>query len=175
MPTRSREGTPLRALEDLGLPARAVTALTRAGITSIDDLGVLTRRELTAVNGLGPGMIAAIRLVVPEPPSGPPATLAPGGHPAAEEESPDAPAIPSFDSLRSGQRRGALDLLIPTADPAEPPEPAPNAPRPATYADLQRIVVHVAGHLARAAAGLPVRAVRWSVREPARCLRWLLG
>ena len=181
MPTRSREGAPAAALRDLGLPARAVSALARAGITSLEDLAVLTGRELAAVNGLGPGMIAAIRRVVPEPSAG--AAGRPAGLPAAEEESPDAPAIPSFESLRDPQRRTALDVLMPPAAPDEPPagppdgrpagppSAAPPGPRPATYADLRRL----AAHLARAAAGLPFRAVRWSVTEPARCLRRLFG
>ena len=59
----------------------------------------------------------------------------------------------------------------PPAAPAGPPTAAPPGPRPATYADLRRL----AAHLARAAAGLPFRAVRWSVTEPTRCLRRLLG
>jgi hypothetical protein len=67
MPKRSLGDVPARTIRDLGLPGRAVTALTRAGVVGIDDLAVLTRRDLAAINGLGPGLIAAIRLVVPEP------------------------------------------------------------------------------------------------------------
>src|SRR5947208_1562214 len=124
MPTRSPGDTPAGKIRDLGLPGRAVNALTRAGITSIEDLAVLSRRDLAAINGLGPGMITAIRLVVPEPPTGagPPGAPAEAGreatvrpatgtspeiHPEpepAEEESPDAPMIPSFDSLRAPRR-----------------------------------------------------------------------
>lgn len=177
---------PAVAITELGLPARAVTALTRAGITRVDDLASRTRRELAAVPGLGPGMIAAIRLVVPEPPGDGPSA-------DAEDESPAAPPIPSFASLRSPQRRSALDLLVPGPPPAEPaPEepaagergpagparegapdeqPAPVRPRPATYDDLQRLCAH----LARAVLAVPGRALRWSVREPARCLRRLRG
>ena len=190
MSTRSRGQAPGGAIGDLGLPGRAVTALTRAGVTSTADLAALTRRELAAVPGLGAGMIAAIRAVVPEPGRGdvvPPARVP---VPSAEGESPDAPAIPSFASMRAPQRRSALDLLVPGPPPAEPPpaepppaepppaEPAdappaaaPRAPRPAEYGDLLRI----GAHLARAVAGVPVRAVRWSLREPVRALRWLLG
>jgi hypothetical protein len=185
--TRSAGGAPAGAISELGLPARAVTALTRAGVTSTADLAVLTRRELTAVPGLGAGMIAAIRAVVPEPGRDgavPPAPAPDTGE--AEEESPAAPAIPSFASLRAPQRRTAMDLLVPGL-PAEPPAgtpptppgppPAPGAPepprapRPAEYGDLLRI----GAHLARAAAGLPVRVVRWSLAEPVRVLRRLLG
>jgi hypothetical protein len=187
MPIRSPGDVPAGTIRDLGLPGRAVTALTRAGVTSIEDLAVLTRRDLVAITGVGPGMIAAIRLVVPEPfsnvaPSGasPDAdheelafpAIAPEPEPA-EEESPDAPMIPSFDSLRAPRRRSAVDLLV----PGRPPAPAATAPapagvpRPAEYADLLRLGVRVV----RAAAGVPGRVALWSVREPVRCLRRLLG
>jgi hypothetical protein len=150
----------------LGLPGRAVTALTRAGVTSIEQLAALTRDELTAIGGLGTGMISAIRRVVPEPHGGTP-----------EEESPAAPAIPSFDSLRAPRRRSAVDLLVPertSAPPAAPPVEPPPAParpaagpRPAEYADLLPLL--------RAAVILPARVALWSVREPVRLLRRLLG
>ncbi|WP_347056993.1 DNA-directed RNA polymerase subunit alpha C-terminal domain-containing protein [Blastococcus sp. HT6-30] len=181
---------PAGTIRDLGLPARAVTALTRAGITDVGALAALTRRELSAVAGLGPGMVAAIRTVVPEPPArlpaagGPPAAPAADREPApAEEESPAAPAIPSFASLRGPRRRSAVDLLLPDppppgvpADPAAPAAPSPSRPptaplaptgpaapaavRPPDYADLLRLGVHVA---------------RTVLTAPARCLRRLLG
>ena len=184
MPTRSQGDAPGSAITDLRLPRRAVTALARAGVTTADDLAVLSRRDLAAISGLGPGMIAAIRLVVPEPAAGtragthsrtgrddavrPAAGPAPG---SAEQESPAAPAIPSFASLRAPRRVSAVDLLVPGLPPAPPADPVPPAPRPAEYGDLLRIGTHVV----RAAAGVPVRALRWSLREPVRCLRWLLG
>ncbi|WP_138759829.1 hypothetical protein [Modestobacter altitudinis] len=155
MPNGSPGDVPPRSVHDLGLPGRAVTALTRAGITDLDRLALLSRDDLAAVPGLGPGMIAAIRLVVPGPPS-----------PDAEQESPDAPAIPSFDSLRAPRGRSAVDLL--TAGPPPPltpsPEPSPVAPvagpRPAEYGDLLR---------------LGVRLACWSLRQPGRLLHRLLG
>ncbi|MGK5114747.1 MULTISPECIES: DNA-directed RNA polymerase subunit alpha C-terminal domain-containing protein [unclassified Geodermatophilus] len=175
MPTRSTGPAPARTIADLGLPGRAVTALTRAGVTRVDDLAALTRRELAAVPGLGTGLIAAIRLVVPEPhPSPSPVT---GTEPRpAETESPLAPPIPSFDSLRGPRRRTAVDLLVPDRRPPDPPpvsapRPAPAAPRPAEYADL----LHLGARLARAAAGVPWRVARWSVQLPVRRLRGLLG
>ncbi|WP_448628543.1 DNA-directed RNA polymerase subunit alpha C-terminal domain-containing protein [Geodermatophilus sp. URMC 64] len=143
-----------QALPALGLPARAVSSLAAAGVTTVEDLAGLTRRELAGIKGLGPGMIAAIRRVVPEP--GTP-------HPI-EDEAPAAPPIPSFASLREPRRRSAVDLLVPGAPPVaaepSPPSPPSPAPRPAEYADLLR---------------LAVRLVRWSVREPVRCLGRLLG
>jgi hypothetical protein len=146
----------MRTIRELGLPGRAVTALTGAGITGADELALLTRQELAAIAGLGPGTIAAIRLVVPEPAADP------------EQESPAAPAIPSFDSLRAPRRRSAVDLLVPGAPPpaSEPvrepaPRPVPSAaPRAPEYADLWR---------------LGVRVVRWSVRQPVHLLHRLLG
>jgi DNA-directed RNA polymerase alpha subunit len=39
-------------IRDLGLPGRAVSALTRAGVTTVEELSALTRRELAAVDGL---------------------------------------------------------------------------------------------------------------------------
>lgn len=204
MPTRSPGDTPAGKIRDLGLPGRAVNALTRAGITSIEDLAVLSRRDLAAIKGLGPGMITAIRLVVPEPPTsaGPPGAPAETGreatvppaigtspeiHPEpepAEEESPDAPMIPSFDSLRAPRRRTAVDLLVPEPPPAPgasggsrpsggaPGESRPSGgPRPAEYGDLLRLGVRVV----RALAAVPGRLAVWSVREPVRCLRGLLG
>jgi hypothetical protein len=44
-------------------------------------------------------------------------------------------------------------------------------PRPAEYADLVRFGVRVVS----AVAGAAGRVALWSVREPARCLRALLG
>jgi hypothetical protein len=180
MPTRSRgDDVPARTIQDLGLPARAVTALTRAGVTRVEDLARLTRRELSAIAGVGPGSVAAIRLVVPEPPS---------GAPRPEAESPNAPAIPSFASLRGPRRTTAVDLLVPgapraaaasgaprpAAAPSGTPRPAAaasGAPRPAEYADLLRLGLRAA----RAVAGMPGRLALWSVRAPVAGLRRLLG
>jgi hypothetical protein len=158
-----------------------VTALARAGITGVDDLAVLTRRELAAIPGLGAGMIAAIRLVVPEP-SAAARSAAPAGAvlPPAEpddEESPVAPAIPSFDSLRAPRRASAVDLLVPEPPAATAPAaaarsgPAPaSAPRPPDYADLLRLGMHVLRTLARVPGRVAVR----SVQQPVHCLRRLL-
>ena len=139
MPTRSPEES-ASTVRELGLPSRAVTALTRAGITDAAVLATLTRQELEAVPGLGAGMIAAVRAVVPEPP----ATLAPEGpagraadpDPVPDDEFPVAPVIPSFASLRGPQRRSAVDLLLsdapapqaPPTPPTPPAAPAPQAP-----------------------------------------------
>jgi hypothetical protein len=187
MPTRSPGREPAGMIRELGLPARAVTALTRAGVTSIEDLAVLSRRDLAAIKGLGPGMIAAIRLVVPEAPTNVPRSAAspdaaheqlafpaPDAEPgSAEEESPAAPVIPSFDSLRAPRRRTAVDVLVPGPPPG-PPAPGPAraaAPRPAEYADLVRFGVHVV----RTLAGMPLRVAGWAVREPVHLVRRLLG
>jgi hypothetical protein len=172
MPTRSpADGA--GTIEDLGLPPRAVTALTRAGVRSTADLAVLTRRDLAAIAGLGPGMIAAIRLVVPEPGDAARGVPPPGPGPD-EHESPAAPEIPSFDSLRDPRRRTPLDVLVPAAPAAgarDAPAAAPRAPRPAEYADLLRL----ARHLGHTAVRVPGRLAGWWVREPVRCLRRLLG
>ena len=139
MPIRSPGDVPVGTIHDLGLPGRAVTALTRAGVTRIEDLAVLTRRDLGAINGLGTGMIAAIRLVVPEPHASVPGSRVSadaehveqafsGVDPAPEpggEESPATPAIPSFSSLRAPRRSPAVDVLLPG------PQPAPSATGPA--------------------------------------------
>jgi hypothetical protein len=186
MPTRPFQDLPAGPIRALGLPGRAVTALTRAGVLRTEQLAVLTRQDLAAIDGLGPGMIAAIRKVVSEPPASQPRSAAPprtndpelasAGDPGpdpAEDESPAAPPIPSFASLRAPQRRTALDLLMPGA-PSEPSAtgPVPSAgPRPAEYADLLALGVHVL----RAAIAVPVRVMRWSVRAPAHSLRRLLG
>ena len=176
MPTTSPRNAPGGTVSELGLPARAVTALTRAGITSTAQLAALTRAELQAVDGLGPGSIAAIRGVVPEPPGRLPATKrsqqdpAPLSYPesaADEEESPDAPRIPSFESLRSTRRRTTVDLIVPATPP--PADPIPAAPRQPDYADLWRLGVA----LGSAAATLPPRLTLFAVREPARRLRRL--
>jgi hypothetical protein len=83
--------------------------------------------------------------------------------------SPEAPAIPSFDSLRARRRRSPVDLLL--SEPAPPKsDAADRAPRPPDYADLVRLGVHVA----RALAGVPARVTLWSVREPVRLLRCLV-
>jgi hypothetical protein len=175
MPRTSPGNVPARTVRELGLPARAVTALSRAGVTTVEDLAVLTRRDLTAVDGLGPGMISAIRAVVPEPS---PATA------PDDREAPAPPVMPSFESLRGPKRRTAVDdLLVPappraTSEPAgtprltPPPRPAPSGrPRPAEYADLWRLAVRVA----RGSACAPVRLLTWPVRQPVQRLRRLLG
>jgi hypothetical protein len=102
--------------------------------------------------------------------------------------------MPSFDSLRDPRRRTAVDVLVPGPAPIPAPEPAPapdpapavtagptppaarvrpasRTPRPAEYADL----LHFGLRLASAVGGVPCRLVRWSVTEPARCLRRLAG
>jgi hypothetical protein len=151
MPTRSPGAAPAGTIETLGLPTRAVTALTRAGITDVDALAALTRRELTAVPGLGAGLVAAIRRVVPEPPTTLPRAGTPGDDeqpalPAEDDGAPAAPEIPTFASLRDPRRRTAVDLLVPGTAPAddrEPrpvPEPGPErgpAPRPVPESQLE--------------------------------------
>ena len=169
MPTTSPGTTPGRTVRDLGLPARAVTALTRAGITTTEQLAGLTRADLVAINGLGPGTVAAIRAVVPEPPGRTPAGREerPTALEPDDEESPTAPAIPSFESLRSTRRRTTVDLIVPATPP--PADPTPTAPRPPDYADLYRLGVRVG----TAVVTLPVRLALRVVREPVRRLRQL--
>ena len=170
MPTTSPGTTPGRTVSDLGLPARAVTALTRAGITTTEQLAGLTRADLVAINGLGPGTVARIRAVVPEPPGRIPAAgrEEPQAVPEPDdEESPTAPAIPSFESLRSTRRRTTVDLIVPATPP--PADPTPTAPRPPDYADLYRLGVRVG----TAVVTLPVRLALRVVREPVRRLRQL--
>jgi hypothetical protein len=175
MPTTSRGTAPGGTVSDLGLPARAVTALTRAGITTTAQLAALSRAELVAVNGLGPGSIAAIRRVVPEPP-GRPRAAEPRPDPQQlsseplqdDEESPDAPRIPSFESLRNPRRRTTVDLIVPATPP--PADPTPTAPRPPDYADLWRLSVRVGSTVAT----VPVRLALRVVLGPARRLRHLV-
>jgi hypothetical protein len=155
MPIRSRGDAPVGTIRELGLPARAVTALTQAGITRIDALAGLTQGDLAAVPGLGPGMIAAIRLVVPEPTTR------------------TAPVMPSFDSLRGPRRPSAVDLLLPDlpTGPSATEPAAPVVPRPAEYADLLLLAVRGI----RGIAVVPWRVARWMSRAPVSCLRRLLG
>jgi hypothetical protein len=76
---------------------------------------------------------------------------------ATQDDGPQSPPVPSFDSLRDPRRRSPLDLLVP---PTAPPEPvaavAAPTPRPPDYGDLLRLAVH----LARWTAGIPVRGLR---------------
>jgi hypothetical protein len=118
------------------------------------------------------------------PTSEPPTTVRPAVSPVtgpADEESPAAPAIPSFASLRGPRGRSAVDLLLqgaapgpsaprPSAPRPSAPRPGP-APRPAEYADLVRFGIH----LARVTAVMPLRMAGWAVREPRACLRRVLG
>ncbi|MCA0145313.1 helix-hairpin-helix domain-containing protein [Blastococcus sp. LR1] len=185
MPRKSSGTEHVQTVHELGLPGRAVSALTRAGITAVDDLAALTRAELAAVPGLGAGMVAAIRAVVPEPVG----TLPPASRAARrveDQESPMAPSIPSFASLRDQRRRSPIDLLVPRQlelpeqpeqpevperveipEPVEPtasaPEPAavrPPTTRPPEWADLWNLGLHLA---------------RWWVHSPIRTVRRLLG
>jgi len=181
MPTRSRNARTGTAVQELGLPGRAVAALARAGITTVDELAALTRRELSAVPGLGPAMVTAIRAVVPEP-------VAQGLWPLPDEDDgPASPAIPSFESLRGPRRRSALDLLVPEqpreaatpeqgtageTDEEDADDGVPRfakAPRPAEWADLAAFGVRGV----RAAAALHWRVTVWWVRAPARLVERL--
>ncbi|WP_104526314.1 helix-hairpin-helix domain-containing protein [Blastococcus atacamensis] len=175
MPNKSSGTVPAQTVRELGLPGRAVTALSRAGITAVDDLSGLTRAELAAIPGLGAGMVSAIRAVVPEPvgtlgrtvrlPAVRPAGPVPE---ADDEESPAAPSIPSFASLRDARRRTPVDLLLPphpevrepAAEPARPAAPRPVTPRPPEWADLWH---------------LGLRVARWWLHQPVATVRRLLG
>jgi hypothetical protein len=202
MPTSS-PGAPAGSIETLGLPTRAVTALTRAGISDVAALAALTRRELTAVPGLGAGLVTAIRRVVPEPPAtlrgaGAPAQAGPSAPPVEDDGGPAAPEIPSFASLRDPRRRTALDLLVPAADPApevppapppapaagpapvprQGPAPGPGPRRPAAPAPRPAEyadLVRLGVRLARAAVAAPGRVLVWSVRTQVGLARRLLG
>jgi hypothetical protein len=80
-----------------------------------------------------------------------------------DEESPVAPSIPSFASLRGERRRSAADVLVPrkpaTVQPV-PSSPRPEAARPAEWADLWHIGLRVA---------------RWCVQQPIATMRRLIG
>ena len=93
-----------------------------------------------------------------------------------ERESPLAPPIPSFASLRAPRRsHPAMDVLLPPAQPEPlPPLPPPVresppvvAPRPAEWPDLLWFSVRV--------ASVALRLPGVLVREPARRLLRLLG
>lgn len=95
-----------------------------------------------------------------------------------EDESPAAPPIPSFASLRAPRRsHAALDVLLPPqAQPEQPLPPVPPpvresppvvAPRPAEWPDLLWFSVRV--------ASVALRLPGVLVREPARRLLRLLG
>jgi hypothetical protein len=79
---------------------------------------------------------------------------------ATQDDGPQAPPVPSFDSLRDQRRRTPLDVLVPPAETPEPVAPPAAVPRPPDYADLLRLAVHLA---------------RWTVGIPVRGLRRLLG
>jgi hypothetical protein len=203
MPRKSSGTEPVQTVHELGLPGRAVSALTRAGITAVDDLSALTRAELAAVPGLGAGMVAAIRAVVPEPVG----TLPESSRAARrgeDQESPSAPSIPSFASLRDQRRRTPIDLLVPrqlelpehpdfpepaeVAVPADVPEPAEVAVPAAEPQAARPSVPHTpptctpTTHTPTACPpewadlwNLGLHLARWWVRSPIRTVRRLLG
>jgi len=80
-----------------------------------------------------------------------------------DEESPLAPPIPSFASLRDGRPRSATDLLLPrqaaTVQPVSP-SPRPEVVRPPEWADLWH---------------LGLRVARWCVQQPIATMRRLIG
>ena len=80
-----------------------------------------------------------------------------------DEESPLAPSIPSFASLRSGRQRSAADLLVPRQPaPVQPVplSPRPEVARPPEWADLWH---------------LGLRVARWCVQQPIARMRRLIG
>ena len=86
-----------------------------------------------------------------------------GDGPADDEESPLAPSIPSFASLRGGRRRSPADLLVALQPVAvEPVSPArrPGVARPPEWADLWH---------------LGFRVARWYVQQPITTVRRLIG
>jgi len=140
----------------------------------------------------GPGRVRPTRATpIPEPALEEPAVSTTGrGRGNDEDESPTAPPIPSFASLRAPRRtHAALDVLLPPAadqdDPVAAPlpfpaedevdaasvpttRPAPAAPpRPAEWPDLFWFGVRAASAALRLPGAL--------VREPARRLLRLLG
>ena len=83
-------------------------------------------------------------------------------HRDPEDESPLAPSIPSFASLRGG-RRSAADLLIPRQPATVPPgtlSPRPEVARPPEWADLWH---------------LGLRVARWCLQQPIVTVRRLTG
>jgi len=80
-----------------------------------------------------------------------------------DEESPLAPSIPSFASLRGGGRRSAADLLVPRQPAAVQPVPRsarPEVARPPEWADLWHMALRVAW---------------WCVQQPIAASRRLIG
>ena len=80
-----------------------------------------------------------------------------------DDESPLAPAIPSFASLRGGRRRSPADLLVsgrPAAAEPVPRSPQRGTARPPEWTDLWH---------------LGLRVVRWCVHQPFTAVRHLIG
>ena len=84
-------------------------------------------------------------------------------HRDPDDESPLAPSIPSFASLRGGRRRSAADLLVPRQPAIVPPgtlSPRPEVARPPEWADLWH---------------LGLRVARWCLQQPIATVRRLTG
>lgn len=80
-----------------------------------------------------------------------------------DEESPLAPSIPSFASLRAGIRPSPADLLMsrpPTTVEPVPHSPRPDVSRPPEWADLWH---------------LGLRVARWCLQQPIATVRRLVG
>ena len=80
-----------------------------------------------------------------------------------DEESPLAPSIPSFASLRGGRRGSPADLLMsgqPVTGRPVPPSSRPEAARPPEWVDLWH---------------LGLRVVRWCVQQPITAVRRRIG
>ena len=77
-----------------------------------------------------------------------------------DEESPLAPPIPSFASLRGGRSRSPADLLLSGQPAAVPPSPRLPAARPPEWPDLWY---------------LGLRVLRWCVQQPVTTVRRLIG
>ncbi|HEY0125768.1 MAG TPA: hypothetical protein VGB58_01375, partial [Blastococcus sp.] len=179
--TRSR---PLRASSVL-----AAEKCSNRGSVQGGEVAQVTAVSRPAVADVrhGPTVGGTMPMTSPRNPSdhaGSPDSVRP---PAAEGSARDAPAIPSFGSLRASHRRTALDVLMPEP-PATPPAPGPRpatppthgprpatpptpGPRPAPYDDLWRLGVRTVCVV----ADFQWRLAGWSVRAPVAFLDRLLG
>ncbi len=143
-------------LDDLKLPARAVSSLGRENITTVSQLATRTEDQLLAIDGIGPASIVDIKakladlglsLGQPAAPGAPPAAAPPAAAPSG--------AAPSSADTAESAAGAATPVAGPPADETSAAETSAAAPHPPAAREAAHQLEDDAINLLKV-AGMPV-------------------